>query len=671
MPQRRFWFKRIFFLLATLGPVPIAAWIVVIALIGTMQPRFGRFPLDFSLAPFGAVDYFQPVLPGNSVMVQNHWHWISYSSGGGERIGISIHSVNADSPITNDENNLNWRTDQHVPVALPSEARIQIPYFSMVGDSKKIWLIGQSGEVLEVINGKPVVHTLKYDPNLVSAHAGFNNELNETFLLDEKPSAIVIKSNGQREGYQFSDGTWHPLGKLALLDTNRSWIDARQQPLLTAISSGQSQGMGTVSNPNNGATYSSTPIGAMPAVNDKVTVITINSTPHLFWQTSNGLLYRRGVDFRNVDDATNPKSSEKPTTNDPVGAQGSNNVAQVAPEWTLVSDKPLGWLTSFPIAIEGQPAVVLVDQMKRGHPTATAMRIEDQQWNAFANTELPSTSYFSKTGTRDDGSISYLFTVTIRQRTKVFQIDPTGFHATAIDQVGYSQPNQPTTELWMSAGPLNMNGPWNVYVLLIYTFAWLQISGLMLSAGTGLLMCRDQTDFHYGERRAQLASVWFRAIAKAIDTGLLTLITIGVFRVLENDQRPDWDTILGALRLKALDDENIVKLTGILWCGFFSFVAASFLLAAIQGRWGITPGKWLCGLRVVRTTLIPCGFAKSLYRELLLPLDNLYFLCPVPGIARIAFSEKRQRFGDFAADTIVVYAANQSRKNAEGKADLR
>jgi uncharacterized RDD family membrane protein YckC len=113
-------------------------------------------------------------------------------------------------------------------------------------------------------------------------------------------------------------------------------------------------------------------------------------------------------------------------------------------------------------------------------------------------------------------------------------------------------------------------------------------------------------------------------------------------------------------------EPNLPKSMEIIWACFFSLVAIWILFAAMQGRWGVTPGKWICGLRTVRTTLSPCGFAKSLYREVLLPLDNLFFISWVPGIARIAFSEKRQRVGDFAADTIVVRAGINNEQSAHG-----
>ena len=50
-----------------------------------------------------------------------------------------------------------------------------------------------------------------------------------------------------------------------------------------------------------------------------------------------------------------------------------------------------------------------------------------------------------------------------------------------------------------------------------------------------------------------------------------------------------------------------------LWLGFTLPV-----LVRTHGKWGVTPGKWSCGLRVVQTTLKSCGFVRSLTREVTL-----------------------------------------------------
>jgi uncharacterized RDD family membrane protein YckC len=85
------------------------------------------------------------------------------------------------------------------------------------------------------------------------------------------------------------------------------------------------------------------------------------------------------------------------------------------------------------------------------------------------------------------------------------------------------------------------------------------------------------------------------------------------------------------------------------------------VLVMAQGRWGITPGKWCCGLRTVQSSLRPCGFAKSLVREVVLWGDACGFLCWAPGLLSIALTNKRQRLGDLVADTLVVDASSMKR----------
>jgi hypothetical protein len=81
---------------------------------------------------------------------------------------------------------------------------------------------------------------------------------------------------------------------------------------------------------------------------------------------------------------------------------------------------------------------------------------------------------------------------------------------------------------------------------------------------------------------------------------------------------------------------------------------AQIIRWTVQARWGLTPGKWLMGLRTVRTSLRPCGFARSLLRELFMAFDAPLLLTPFPGITSMLSTDCRQRLGDLAADTIVV-----------------
>lgn len=73
-----------------------------------------------------------------------------------------------------------------------------------------------------------------------------------------------------------------------------------------------------------------------------------------------------------------------------------------------------------------------------------------------------------------------------------------------------------------------------------------------------------------------------------------------------------------------------------------------------EGAVGWTPGKRLLQLRVVRVDGGRCSWLQSLVRNLLRPVDLLFF--GVIGILSIATGLKRQRLGDRLAGTIVVRA---------------
>ncbi|MBC8115770.1 MAG: RDD family protein, partial [Candidatus Saccharimonas sp.] len=115
----------------------------------------------------------------------------------------------------------------------------------------------------------------------------------------------------------------------------------------------------------------------------------------------------------------------------------------------------------------------------------------------------------------------------------------------------------------------------------------------------------------------------------------------------------DWLAWLEALNLK-VDHPTIRVAARVASILALWLAIVVFSLLVVQARWGLTPGKWLCGLRTLRTTLKPCGFARSLVRETVMCVDACNFLCWTPGILSIAFTDCRQRLGDLVADTLVV-----------------
>ena len=107
-------------------------------------------------------------------------------------------------------------------------------------------------------------------------------------------------------------------------------------------------------------------------------------------------------------------------------------------------------------------------------------------------------------------------------------------------------------------------------------------------------------------------------------------------------------------------------LAGLLvMCGGFFWVFGCLLLFSFfEGKYGITPGKWILGIRVLGTDLQPCGFGRALVRNLLKFVDGFFNF--MVGVLLVALTENWQRVGDMAARTVVI---NIRKRNSEVTAD--
>lgn len=92
----------------------------------------------------------------------------------------------------------------------------------------------------------------------------------------------------------------------------------------------------------------------------------------------------------------------------------------------------------------------------------------------------------------------------------------------------------------------------------------------------------------------------------------------------------------------------------VLWSLAGPAIAVGVGQTVWQGHSGRSAGKWLLGLRVIRTTGRSCGWSRSLLREILLAVESLCLLTWVPGVICILATGKSQRFGDLLAGTIVI-----------------
>jgi uncharacterized RDD family membrane protein YckC len=134
------------------------------------------------------------------------------------------------------------------------------------------------------------------------------------------------------------------------------------------------------------------------------------------------------------------------------------------------------------------------------------------------------------------------------------------------------------------------------------------------------------------ELEVELGGLGSRFLAQMIDW-LLTLVLIGALAIL-----------LFAIGSGVATAVYLV-LVFLIWFGY------DVLFEVLAN--GRTPGKRLCGLRVVRSGGQPIGFLASSVRNLMRLVDGPLTLY-LGGILSIVMSERNQRLGDMAADTLVV-----------------
>ena len=177
------------------------------------------------------------------------------------------------------------------------------------------------------------------------------------------------------------------------------------------------------------------------------------------------------------------------------------------------------------------------------------------------------------------------------------------------------------------------------------------IMPLLLALCLTLMMRRYRVAEYISETgSAFYAPLVRRALAEIIDM-LIVALPAGIVFLTFGLPLAFFDTEQSPLSFFAFP----FIMVGVMFClcgfGIVMLVVYSFL----EGRYCLTPGKWLLGIRVVGTDLRPCGFGRALLRNILRFVDG--FFNYLVGIMLVAFTENQQRVGDFAARTIVVRKA--------------
>ena len=142
----------------------------------------------------------------------------------------------------------------------------------------------------------------------------------------------------------------------------------------------------------------------------------------------------------------------------------------------------------------------------------------------------------------------------------------------------------------------------------------------------------------------EFASLFRRFLATTIDNLVLLVPSAVVIALLF----PTLDTIPGnPLRFLCL----------MFFAVSFFFIGGYLYHSLLEGLFGRTLGKKLCGIRVLKADFTPCGLSAGFLRNLLRIVDAFFYY--LVAVIALAGTMKWQRLGDLVAETVVVRDAKK------------
>ena len=442
---------------------------------------------------------------------------------------------------------------------------------------------------------------------------GFMLQHSQSFLLRGEPARVEYFA-GQFVITTHRQGVWSKTDVVVLPDHNRDWtlgmtqINFKHTGQIACLNHGQQ-------------------IHVFLYVNE-----------HLLFQENLTTIPYTGSPFgANPLPSSNQSDSSKQTAS----ASADEKSMQELAGWSLVrraeTDDPALSSKIIPVdggmLIDGQPVALIVDQVRTGITVGSVFRFDGSTWTLFATQEFPFGSNSFRGIVCRDGQRSYIVATTSMGADHVYAVEAGGIRPTA---------GAGRQRLWFT------ERIFIVPAVVLYTLFFGIIFGLLV---WHLMRWYTNPVYEFGLQTVTLASLRSRGVARVIDLFLIFAATAGLGWVLTRDF--DWLSLGEALNLgadhPALHAAIRVVVVLLIW-----MATLVITLIVVQARCGLTPGKWCCGLRTIRTSLRTCGLACSLAREILICLDAGLFLCWTPGILCIALTDHRQRLGDLVADTIVV-----------------
>ena len=289
--------------------------------------------------------------------------------------------------------------------------------------------------------------------------------------------------------------------------------------------------------------------------------------------------------------------------------------------------------------VDGEPVLIRIEPSQNnqiqflGLGFAAYRRINGT-WTQSARIATPGTNEFLCV---TDGTKTYIASQSLMETMNPWEVTGSEFRSTGAVIKGPTVPMEAPVERW------NQLSLWVFWPTL-----------LLLAIGVSRLTAHYRgAQYQFGVTTVELASMTRRGIARAID---YYVYVIPIYLMWVGLRIPSEDQI--TLEVSKLLEEGIGEnLVRSVWLAFGTLLLSLAILivnSVSQGLWGITLGKWVSGIRTVRTTLRPSGVSRALVRELLLVADTCFMMTWLPVTLLIALTNCRQRIGDVVADTIVI-----------------
>jgi len=192
------------------------------------------------------------------------------------------------------------------------------------------------------------------------------------------------------------------------------------------------------------------------------------------------------------------------------------------------------------------------------------------------------------------------------------------------------------------SGPFKISSPfffslgiWKIVLITILPAAIYFLLVFLLSFFIGKFKLKR---WRMDSKEYEFASLWRRFLANYIDT-LTTMAPFAapVYFLFKDDTFFD----------------NPFRFFALFLFSMVSMVLVSyFYYSLLEGIWGKTIGKKICGIVVLKDNFTKCTISKGLLRNLLRIVD--FFFYYLVGVVSMAGAMKWQRLGDIVAETVVV-----------------